>query len=92
MSEHDTFRSNQIREGQIDRNTALALVQEENRPRYETLSWYLSAINLDFEEVILKINSAKKLYSNEYNNVHKLYIYTVHVYDISHFLVNYLRI
>ena len=62
MSEHDTFRSNQIREGQITREEALRLVKIENQPRYETIVWYLEAIGLDYEFVIGKINNVKKLY------------------------------
>lgn len=63
LSEHDTFRSNQIREGQITREEALRLVKIENQPRYQTIFWYLKAIGLDYENVIKKINSTKKLYS-----------------------------
>ncbi len=67
FSEIDTFRSNQIREGMIDRETALKLVEEENRPRYETMRWYLEIIGLDFKEVIETINRIPKLYP-EVNN------------------------
>ena len=56
FTEHDTFRSNQIREGDITRETALALVKEENRPRYPNLKWYLDAIGLDFRSTIQAIN------------------------------------
>jgi glutamine---fructose-6-phosphate transaminase (isomerizing) len=62
FSENDTFRSNQIREGMIDRETALKLVEEENRPRYETMCWYLEIIGLDFKQVIERINKIPKLY------------------------------
>jgi glucosamine--fructose-6-phosphate aminotransferase (isomerizing) len=62
FSENDTFRSNQIREGMITREQALALVNKENNPRYETLRWYLEIVDLDFTEVITKINAIPKLY------------------------------
>ena len=62
FTEHDTFRSNQIREGQLTRSQALALVQDENRPRYQNLKWYLDALNLDFEEVMTAVNGIKSLY------------------------------
>jgi asparagine synthetase B (glutamine-hydrolysing) len=62
FSEFDTFRSNQIREGMISREEALKLVTEENRPRYESLRWYLEIIGLDFETVIKRINQIPKLY------------------------------
>ena len=64
FSEKDTFRSNQIREGMIDRETALKLVEEENRPRYETMRWYLEIIGLDFKDVIEIINRIPKLYQH----------------------------
>ncbi|WKZ71080.1 MAG: hypothetical protein QY331_07420 [Melioribacteraceae bacterium] len=62
FSEFDTFRSNQIREGMISREEALELVSEENRPRYESLRWYLEIIGLDFKTVINRINQIPKLY------------------------------
>ncbi|NDC31716.1 MAG: glucosamine 6-phosphate synthetase, partial [Bacteroidetes bacterium] len=62
FSEFDTFRSNQIREGQIDRETGLRLIENENEPRYETLRWYLEILNLDFLTVIKAINLIPKLY------------------------------
>ena len=57
FSEHDTFRSNQIREGDITREKALKLVRIENKPRYENIKWFLEIINLDFKDTICKINS-----------------------------------
>lgn len=62
FSENDTFRSNQIREGMLDRETALGLVEEDNIARYETLRWYLEIVGLDFETVINRINQIPKLY------------------------------
>ncbi len=44
FTEHDTFRSNQIREGQLDRTAALALVAEENLPRLRTIEDYLHTV------------------------------------------------
>lgn len=63
FTEHDTFRSNQIREGDLSREEALALVERENAPRYPNIKWYLDALGLDFKEVISVINSIPKLYS-----------------------------
>ena len=57
FTEHDTFRSNQIREGQLDRETALEMVSKENMPRYQNIKWYLDALNMNFSEVINRINS-----------------------------------
>jgi len=59
FTEHDTFRSNQIREGDITRNKALELIKIENKPRYENIKWFLEIINLDFKQVIDSINSIK---------------------------------
>jgi hypothetical protein len=62
FSEIDTFRSNQIREGMLSRENGLTLSKEENRPRYESIRWYLDTINLDFEATIKRINAAPKFY------------------------------
>jgi len=62
FSENDTFRSNQIREGMLTRDEAMAMIEEDNLPRYETLRWYLEIIGLDFEEVIKTVNRIPKLY------------------------------
>jgi len=62
FTEHDTFRSNQIREGEMTREKALSLVDNENRPRYQNIRWYLDTLGMDFEEVIKVVNSIPKLY------------------------------
>lgn len=56
FTEHDTFRSNQIREGDLTRDEALRLVEDENRPRYQNIKWYLNAVGMDFDVVIDRIN------------------------------------
>jgi hypothetical protein len=63
FTEHDTFRSNQIREGHINREEALKLVNDENRPRYQNIRWYLDALNIDYKYVIKTINKIPKLYN-----------------------------
>lgn len=63
FTEHDTFRSNQIREGVMRRDRALQLVEEENRPRYQNIKWYLDAVGLDFVNVIRVINGIQKMYT-----------------------------
>ena len=62
FTEHDTFRSNQIREGQMTRDEALTLVKDENRPRYQNIRWYLDTLGMDFKEVIPVVNAIPKLY------------------------------
>ncbi len=56
FTEFDTFRSNQIREGEISREDALRLINEENKPRYQSIKWFLDVIDLDFEKTINRIN------------------------------------
>ncbi len=58
--ENDTFRSNQIREGLLDRQTALRYVREENRPRLDSLRWYCDTIGIDCEAAIRTINAMPK--------------------------------
>jgi hypothetical protein len=64
FTEHDTFRSNQIREGQIQREEALFLLADENRPRYQNIRWYLDILGMSYTEVINRINSIPRLYSH----------------------------
>lgn len=61
FSEFDTFRSNQIREGMISRDQALESILVENRPRAESLRWYLDTIKLDFNETIKRINQLDEM-------------------------------
>lgn len=65
FTEHDTFRSNQIREGQLTREKALELVKDENQPRYQNIRWYLDTLGMDFKEVIKVVNAIPKLYKND---------------------------
>lgn len=51
FSEIEALRSNQIREGHISRDEALKLAAEENKPRYESINWYINIINLGIELV-----------------------------------------
>ncbi len=62
FTEHDTFRSNQIREGDLTREEALALVEDENRPRYPNIKWYLEAVGVDFAEAVKVINAMPRMY------------------------------
>jgi hypothetical protein len=63
FTENDTLRSNQIREGMIDRAAALALVDQENEPRYEAMQWYCDRIGIDVVAAIRTINVAPKRYA-----------------------------
>ena len=62
FTEHDTFRSNQIREGEITRDEGIQLVKVENQPRYPNIKWYLDAVNIDFSDAISVINRIPRLY------------------------------
>jgi glucosamine--fructose-6-phosphate aminotransferase (isomerizing) len=62
FTEHDTFRSNQIREGELSRSDALEITLDENRPRYQNIRWYLDAVQLDYCETIKIINNINRLY------------------------------
>ncbi|MDR2547870.1 MAG: hypothetical protein LBC96_10310 [Lachnospiraceae bacterium] len=62
FTEHDTFRSNQVREGDLTREEALSLVSEENRPRYTSIKWYFDVIGMSFEDSMSIINRIPKLY------------------------------
>jgi hypothetical protein len=62
FSENDTFRSNQIREGLLSREQALGHVEDENRPRYESLKWYLQIVGMPFQSTIGTINAIPKRY------------------------------
>ena len=61
FTEFDTFRSNQIREGQITRAEALEAILVENQPRVESLRWYLDVLGLDFNQTIKTVNRMDKL-------------------------------
>lgn len=62
FTEHDTFRSNQIREGDLSREEALAMIEDENQPRYPNIKWYLDAVGLDFKDVIKTVNKIPAMY------------------------------
>ncbi|WP_176244901.1 hypothetical protein [Oceanibacterium hippocampi] len=62
FSEHDTFRSNQIREGMIGREEALRAVEVDNQPRYDSIEEYAHLIGFDFDEAMSVINSIPKAY------------------------------
>ena len=62
FTEHDTFRSNQIREGDLTREAALERVTDENRPRYPNIKWYLDAVGVDFKQAIRVVNAIPRLY------------------------------
>jgi hypothetical protein len=62
FTENDSFRSNQIREGVMDRATAIGKVKDENRARFDSLVWYFGILGLDPVEVLEAVNRVPRLY------------------------------
>ncbi len=62
FTENDTLRSNQIRQGVLDRAEGLRLVEVENKPREASLRWYFETVGLDFDQVISVVNAMPKRY------------------------------
>lgn len=62
FTENDTFRSNQIREGDLTREEALKLVLEENKPRWDSIQWYCRTIGIDFNSTIARIIKIKTIH------------------------------
>jgi glutamine---fructose-6-phosphate transaminase (isomerizing) len=64
FTENDTFRSNQIREGDLKREDAIKMSLEENSPRWDSIQWYCRTIGIDFEQAIKTVNNIPPLYDN----------------------------
>lgn len=62
FTEHDTFRSNQVRAGVISRDEALAVVMRDNQPRFASMRDYADTIGFEFDRVLAAIDMAPKLY------------------------------
>ena len=62
FSEFDNFRSNQICEELIDRETGLKLADKDNQFKYETLKNFSEIIGFNLDDVLSKIISFPKLY------------------------------
>lgn len=62
FTEHDTFRSHQIREGMLTREAAWEMVEDENQPRWASMREYLQMISVDFDEALRVVNAMPKLY------------------------------
>jgi hypothetical protein len=62
FTENDTFRSNQVREGMLDRATALELAERDNEPRYDSIRWYCDTIGVDASAALDAIHTAPRLY------------------------------
>jgi hypothetical protein len=62
FTENDALRSNQIREGVLDRASALRLADIENQPRWESMRWYANTIGFSLNDALQVINSMPRLY------------------------------
>ena len=62
FTENDTLRSNQIREGMIDRAKALEYVYLDNVPRYESMKGYCEVVGLDMADTLKKIAAIRPIY------------------------------
>lgn len=65
LTEYDTFRSYQVRDGELTRARALELIEEENQPRFDSIREYCQLINIDFDETIRVIDRIPKLYLDD---------------------------
>ena len=63
FTESDTFRSNQIRAGVLNRARAMEIVEFENLPRMQALSWYAQRVGISIDEIVMATQSMKKLWS-----------------------------
>jgi asparagine synthetase B (glutamine-hydrolysing) len=61
FSEYDTFRSHQVRDGVLDRASALRLAAEDNRPRLGELREFARLIGFNLEEVLSRIDEIPKI-------------------------------
>ena len=62
FSEYDTYRAQQIRQGLITRDEALAMVARDNKPNMDELDDFAKQTGINLEEVLTRINSIEKLY------------------------------
>lgn len=62
FSEYETFRSNQIRAGVMDREEALRLIREENVARIGSIQEYCRMIGVDFDHAMGVIDNIPKMY------------------------------
>ena len=61
FSEFDAFRSHQVRDGVLDRATALTLAARDNVPRLGELREFARVIGFNLEEVLARIDRIPKL-------------------------------
>ncbi len=62
FTEHDTFRSAQIRSGLITREEALVKIAIDNQARMEAMRVYASTVGFDLDRALTIIDAAPRLY------------------------------
>ena len=55
ITEYDSYRSHQVREGVISREKALECIKGENKPKYSSIDNFFQTIGMPYEEVMKKI-------------------------------------
>lgn len=60
FTEHDTFKSNQIREGIITRDEVISDIVNYNSPRLETIKCYLDMVGVNFDTALDRIHTLSK--------------------------------
>ena len=58
FSEHDTYRSHQVRAGILSRQEASRLAEEDNQPRMEAMKDYAQMLGINLEQTMRIINAA----------------------------------
>lgn len=61
FTEHDTFRSNQIRAGLITREEALRQIEYDNMPRLEAMREYAQLVGFNLDSALSVINNIPKI-------------------------------
>lgn len=64
FTENDSLRHNQVLEGVLPRDEALALVARDNQPRFDSIVWYCRTIGLDPLQMLERIQKIPKLYAS----------------------------
>ena len=61
FTEHDTFRSHQIRSGELSRGKALNYTLEDNLPRLDAIKEYCSIVGVSYQEVMGSLARMKRV-------------------------------
>lgn len=62
FTEHDTFRSSQIRQGILTREQAIGMLANDNKIRFDAMRHYAQTVGFDLDEAIQRIEAAPRLY------------------------------